>query len=63
MNPCEPTCPDTARYPIGKAAELLGIHRNTLRRYTDEMRIRCIRRPSGKTYYTGKELRRLWRTL
>ena len=37
--------------PGRKAAEQLGIHQNTLRRYADEGRIQTIRTPSGQGRY------------
>lgn len=63
MTPTEPTIPLTARYPIGEAARLLGIHRNTLRRYTENRLIRAHVKSSGRLYYLGRDLRRLWRML
>jgi len=53
---------ESGRYPIGEAAKILGIHRNTLRKYTDEGMIKCgFRRESGKRFYLGSELLRFWR--
>lgn len=44
-------------YPIGKAAEVLGIDRGTLRRKTKEGFIRCsFKRDTGKKVYRGAEL-------
>ena len=36
MTNCEPDCKPTSRYSANEAAALLGIHRNSLRKYTDE---------------------------
>lgn len=47
-------------YTIGETCELLGIHRNTLRRYTRQNKIKMIvRKADGKTLYQGRELYRL----
>jgi excisionase family DNA binding protein len=63
MTPTEPELAMTGRYPIGQAAQLLGIHRNTLRRYTENRLIRAHVKSSGRLYYLGCDLRRLWRML
>lgn len=39
-----------------------GEHRNTLERYRKALKIRCgIRMTTGRKYYTGREIKRLWR--
>lgn len=38
----EPDIDDNARVPIGKAAQLLGIHRSTLLSHTDNGYIKCM---------------------
>lgn len=63
MTPTEPQVAMTGRYPIGKAAQLLGIHRNTLRRYTENRLIRAHIKSSGRLYFLGRDLTRLWRML
>ena len=63
MTTTEPQVADTARFSQREAADILGIHRNTLRRYTEQHLIRCgYRRTSGRPYYTGRALRQLWRS-
>lgn len=63
MTPNEPQVADTARYSQREAATILGIHRNTLRRYTEQHLIRCsFRRTNGRPYYTGRAIRQLWRS-
>ncbi len=58
----EPKISDTAKVPIGKAAELLEISRNTLRRHTDNGYIRCgYNRVNKRRFYTGAEIKRYWR--
>lgn len=58
----EPKISDAARLPIGQAAELLGISRDTLRKHTNSGYIRCnFNRVNKRRFYTGKELKRYWR--
>ncbi len=60
----EPQVSPTARYSIGEAAQILGIHRNTLRRHTNigPLGIDCKHRKSnGRKYYTGLDIVRFWR--
>jgi DNA-binding transcriptional MerR regulator len=57
----EPTVCPTSHYSIGQTAALLGIHRNTLRRYTEQGRIRPnVHAGTNKTYYKGLEILRFW---
>lgn len=54
---------ESGRYPIGKAADALGISRNTLRSYADRGIIRAgVSRINGRLVFKGSELIRLWRT-
>ena len=58
----EPQVSLSGRYPAGEAARLLGIHRHTLRRYTDAGAIKCgFRRESGRKFYAGSEILRFWK--
>lgn len=60
----EPKVSPTARYSIGEAAQILGIHRNTLRRHTNTgpTGIKCsYRKSNGRRYYTGLDLIQFWR--
>lgn len=51
--------PDTGQYTIKETAAIIGIHRNTLRNYTNGGIIRCsFRRGTGKKFYYGKEIKR-----
>lgn len=64
MNSEIPQVSVTGRYSIGQTCAALGIHRNTLRSYTDRNIIRCgIRRGSGKKFYTGAEIQRFWKAI
>ena len=57
----EPQVSLSGRYPAGEAAQLLGIHRNTLKKYTDAGAIKCgFRRESGRKFYAGSEILRFW---
>lgn len=52
---------DTARYSVGQAAALLGVHRNTIARYTRSGQLKCgRRRANGRPFYLGSEIRRFW---
>lgn len=64
MTPIEPVVADTGRYNVTQTCEVLGIHRNTLERYRKSNLIRCgKRRTTDRKYYTGAEIKRLWRML
>ena len=57
----QPLIKPAGRYSISETCKLLGIHRNTLRRYTDAGEIRCVvRKSTWKKYYTGLEILRFW---
>jgi len=63
MTPNEPQVADTSRYSQREAASILGIHRNTLRRYTEQRLIRVgFHKTNGRPYYTGRSIRQLWRS-
>ncbi len=60
----EPQVSPTARYSIGEAAQILGVHRNTLRRYTNAgpTGITCnFRKSNGRRFYTGLDIVKFWR--
>jgi len=46
-------------YPLRKAAEILGVHPITLRRWEKEGKIRCVRTPSGQRRFPRSEILRL----
>ena len=51
------------RYGVVESAKILGIHRNTLRAYTNEGLIKCGHRTkTRKRFYTGSELIRFWKS-
>lgn len=60
----EPKISPTARFSISEAAEILGVHRNTLRRHTNvgPTGIKCSHRKSnGRKFYTGLDIIKFWR--
>ena len=55
-----PDIKDTDLFTIGETASLLGVHRNTLRRYTKDRKIDAeIREADGKALYRGRDIKRL----
>lgn len=59
----EPQVSDSGRYSIEQAAAVLGIHRNTLRRHTQDGFIKCsFRRTNKRRFYTGSEIKRYWKS-
>lgn len=59
----EPQVSMTGRYSSKEASMLLGIHRNTLRNYTDNGSIKCgFRRPTARRFYLGSEILRFWKS-
>lgn len=58
----EPAVTATGRYSVGQTCSALGIHRNTLRNYTNSGLIKCgFRRESGRKFYLGSEILRFWK--
>lgn len=61
MTTTEPQIPDTAKLPVVKAAEVLGIHRVTLRRYINDGLMRVgYHKHNKRAFITGRELKRFW---
>lgn len=62
ITPIEPQVASEGRYTVGQTCRALGIHRNTLRRYAKAGLITPgVRRATGRPFYTGADLLRLWR--
>lgn len=62
ITPLEPKVSDTGRYSVTETCEALGIHRNSLRKYTELGLIKCgFRRQSARKFYAGREILRFWR--
>lgn len=50
------------RYSIGAAAALIGVSRNTLRRWVDNRTARCsVSKYSGRKVFTGRQVLEAWR--
>lgn len=57
-----PVVNDFRRYTIDETCGILGIHRSTLRRYTDSGLIKCgYRRETGRKFYLGSEISLFWK--
>lgn len=57
----QPNVRPNARYSVTETCALLGIHRNTLRRYTMKGRIRIgIRKSTARKFYLGSEIINFW---
>lgn len=58
----EPKVNAAGRYSVTETCKALGIHRNTLRRFTDEGLINCgFRKATARKFYNGNEILRFWR--
>lgn len=61
LTPIQPNANPRGRYSIGDTCKLLGIHRNTLRNYTEQGLIKSRLRQNGKrSFYLGSEILRFW---
>lgn len=58
----EPRVTADGRYSVSQTCLALGIHRNTLQRYTELGLIKCgFRRETARKFYKGSEIVRFWR--
>lgn len=58
-----PQVNETGRYGITETSNALGIHRNTLRKYTEAGYIKCgFRKVSARKFYLGSEIIRFWKS-
>ena len=58
----EPKVSPTGRYSMVQASQALGIHRNTLKRYSEEGHIKFgIHAISRRKFFLGSEILKLWR--
>jgi predicted site-specific integrase-resolvase len=56
-----PNVHPTSRYSVTETCQILGIHRNTLRRYTAEGRIKMgVRKATIRKFYLGSEIMKFW---
>ncbi len=62
MTALEPQVVDAGRYSANETAEALGIHRNSLKNYTEQGLIRPgVRIANGRKFYTGAEIKKFWK--
>jgi len=63
MNSNEPKVVMSSHYNIEETCKFLGIHRHTLRHYTNRGMIRCgYHRANARKFYLGSEILRFWRS-
>lgn len=56
-----PVVSPTSRYTITETCLLLGVHRNTLRKYTETGKIKSgTRMGTAKRFYLGSEILKFW---
>jgi DNA-binding transcriptional MerR regulator len=59
-----PNVPDDNRYSSKETAEILGIHRSTLRNHTEAGLIKFgLRRTNMRKFYLGREINRYWKAM
>lgn len=57
----QPNVQASSRYSVTETCKILGIHRNTLRKYTTLGRIKSgVRKSTAKKFYLGSEILNLW---
>lgn len=62
ITPEEPKVSAEGRYSVSQTCKALGIHRNTLRKYTVAGLIKCgFRRETARKFYRGSEIVRFWK--
>lgn len=58
----EPNVNVAGRYSVTETSAVLGIHRNSLRKYTEQGLIKCgFRRQTARKFYLGSEILKFWR--
>lgn len=58
----EPNVNEAGRYTVTETCLALGIHRNSLRKYTEQGLIKCgFRKQSARKFYTGRDILKFWR--
>lgn len=57
-----PDIPDAGRYSVKEAADLLGIHQDTLYTYCNSGVVKFgIRKANNRRFITGAEIKRVWK--
>lgn len=60
----EPSVKPDSRYSISETVQLLGLSRNTVRKYTDSGQLKHVtHKATGKRMYTGYAIVLFWRTM
>ncbi|MCH5346224.1 MAG: helix-turn-helix domain-containing protein [Muribaculaceae bacterium] len=50
-----------SRYNVTQTCRLLGIHRNSLRKYSETGRIKFgVRKSTGRRFYQGNDIIKFW---
>lgn len=58
----EPNVQENGRYSVTETCNILGIHRNSLLKYTNECKIKCgVRKTTNRKFYAGREILKFWR--
>ena len=58
----EPNVIETGRYSVTETCKALGIHRNSLKKYTEQGMIKCgFRKLTARKFYAGREILKFWR--
>ena len=58
----EPNVKLGGRFSVEETATLLGVHRNSILRYTNQGKLRFgVRKGNSRRFYTGAEILRFWR--
>lgn len=61
LSPIQPDVKLDGRYCINDTCRFLGIHRHTLRKYSESGEIQYRLRQNGKTkFYLGREILKFW---
>lgn len=61
ITPTRPSVALDGRYTVMQTCAVLGIHRGTLARYTEQGHIKPhFRRVDGRKVYVGRDIIRLW---
>lgn len=58
-----PQIADDSKYTVCQASEVLGVHRDTIRRWVNS----CLLKPrfskiNGRKFFLGKDLKKFWMT-
>ena len=62
MTNVEPKVADSGRYTMTETCKVLGIHRNTLRRWLQAGKINVkFRRIDNRKVFEGSEIKKAWR--